>query len=139
MAPLDCCCHWEWVCIAPCGQHVWCTPWIFWATSAASVVSMSSRRHKIWTHSLIPSGLQVVEACGATLIVCPAPILHQWRDEICRHVTPGTLSVGLYHGQLQPGGLEMVVVQGAAAGSKGTAGKGLQVLAVCHFGTGLVD
>ncbi|OWM87325.1 hypothetical protein CDL15_Pgr022436 [Punica granatum] len=35
---------------------------------------------------------------GATLIVCPAPILHQWHAEIIRHTRPGTLKVLVYEG-----------------------------------------
>ncbi|CAI5486071.1 unnamed protein product [Closterium sp. Naga37s-1] len=31
--------------------------------------------------------------CGSTLIVCPAAILPQWRDEIVRHTRAGTVSV----------------------------------------------
>lgn len=31
----------------------------------------------------------VVGNCGATLIVCPTPILRQWQEEIARHVQPG--------------------------------------------------
>ena len=31
----------------------------------------------------------VTAPCGATLIVCPGPILQQWREEIQRHIQPG--------------------------------------------------
>lgn len=34
----------------------------------------------------------------ATLIVCPASLVHHWKKEIERHVRPGKLSIYLYHG-----------------------------------------
>ncbi|XP_057442384.1 uncharacterized protein LOC130734094 isoform X2 [Lotus japonicus] len=37
-------------------------------------------------------------ASGATLIVCPAPILPQWHDEIIRHTRPGSLKTCIYEG-----------------------------------------
>ncbi|XP_027329381.1 E3 ubiquitin-protein ligase SHPRH isoform X1 [Abrus precatorius] len=37
-------------------------------------------------------------ASGATLIVCPAPILPQWHDEIIRHTHPGSLKTCVYEG-----------------------------------------
>ncbi|XP_054788420.1 uncharacterized protein LOC129294236 isoform X2 [Prosopis cineraria] len=37
-------------------------------------------------------------ASGATLIVCPAPILSQWHDEIIRHTRPGSLKTYIYEG-----------------------------------------
>ncbi|RDX63983.1 E3 ubiquitin-protein ligase SHPRH, partial [Mucuna pruriens] len=37
-------------------------------------------------------------ASGATLIVCPAPILPQWRDEITRHTHQGSLKTCVYEG-----------------------------------------
>ncbi|KAF5771200.1 putative DNA helicase chromatin regulator PHD family [Helianthus annuus] len=37
-------------------------------------------------------------ATGATLVVCPAPILPQWRAEITRHTRPGSLKVYVYEG-----------------------------------------
>lgn len=37
-------------------------------------------------------------ATGATLIVCPAPILPQWHAEIIRHTSPGSLEVLVYEG-----------------------------------------
>ena len=44
---------------------------------------------------------QVVSHCGATLIVCPASILHQWQSEITKHTQPGALKVITYLGQLK--------------------------------------
>ncbi|KAK9124782.1 hypothetical protein Sjap_014384 [Stephania japonica] len=35
---------------------------------------------------------------GATLIVCPSPILHQWHAEITRHTKPGSLKTCVYEG-----------------------------------------
>ncbi|KAK9167890.1 hypothetical protein Syun_000030 [Stephania yunnanensis] len=35
---------------------------------------------------------------GATLIVCPSPILHQWHAEITRHTRPGSLKTCVYEG-----------------------------------------
>uniref|UniRef100_A0A2P2MDD6 E3 ubiquitin-protein ligase SHPRH n=1 Tax=Rhizophora mucronata TaxID=61149 RepID=A0A2P2MDD6_RHIMU len=37
-------------------------------------------------------------ASGATLIVCPAPILPQWHAEITRHTRPGSLQTCVYEG-----------------------------------------
>ncbi|KAI4383932.1 hypothetical protein MLD38_009712 [Melastoma candidum] len=37
-------------------------------------------------------------ASGATLIVCPAPILHQWHAEIIRHTNPGSVRILVYEG-----------------------------------------
>uniref|UniRef100_A0A803NY48 E3 ubiquitin-protein ligase SHPRH n=1 Tax=Cannabis sativa TaxID=3483 RepID=A0A803NY48_CANSA len=37
-------------------------------------------------------------ASGATLIVCPAPILPQWHAEIIRHTCPGSLKTYIYEG-----------------------------------------
>ncbi|KAK4835874.1 hypothetical protein QYF36_015629 [Acer negundo] len=37
-------------------------------------------------------------ATGATLIVCPAPILPQWHAEIIRHTRPGSLKTFVYEG-----------------------------------------
>ncbi|KAJ1431708.1 Zinc finger, PHD-type [Sesbania bispinosa] len=45
--------------------------------------------------------IQVTEspiASGSTLIVCPAPILPQWHDEIIRHTRPGSLKICVYEG-----------------------------------------
>ena len=38
--------------------------------------------------------------CGATLVICPVAALMQWKHEIEKHVTPGTLSVYLLRGIL---------------------------------------
>ena len=34
----------------------------------------------------------------ATLVVCPASLVHQWKREIERRCQPDTLDVVLYHG-----------------------------------------
>ncbi|BBN01240.1 E3 ubiquitin-protein ligase SHPRH [Marchantia polymorpha subsp. ruderalis] len=39
-----------------------------------------------------------VEDSGATLIVCPTPILQQWQEEILRHTNPSSLRVIVYEG-----------------------------------------
>ncbi|KAL4857890.1 E3 ubiquitin-protein ligase [Chlorella vulgaris] len=44
----------------------------------------------------------VTQRCGATLVVCPTPILHQWRDEILKHIQPGSMKLLIYEGQQQP-------------------------------------
>ena len=41
----------------------------------------------------------------ATLVVCPAAIIEQWRDEIALHVRPGTVNVITYEGQSQRSGV----------------------------------
>lgn len=37
-------------------------------------------------------------ATGATLIVCPTPILSQWQEEIIRHTSRGSLKICVYEG-----------------------------------------
>ena len=44
---------------------------------------------------------EVGSDCGATLIVCPAFILHQWQTEIKKHIREGALKVVVYEGQQQ--------------------------------------
>ncbi|XP_022745300.1 E3 ubiquitin-protein ligase SHPRH isoform X3 [Durio zibethinus] len=41
-------------------------------------------------------------ATGATLIVCPVPILSQWHSEIIRHTRPGSLKLCIYEGVRNP-------------------------------------
>ncbi|XWS74480.1 hypothetical protein CRYUN_Cryun01aG0001600 [Craigia yunnanensis] len=41
-------------------------------------------------------------ATGATLIVCPAPILSQWHTEILCHTRPGSLKICIYEGVRNP-------------------------------------
>jgi len=48
---------------------------------------------------------KVDTTCGATLVVCPAAIIEQWRDEIALHVRPGTVKVITYEGQSQRSGV----------------------------------
>ncbi|XP_031496910.1 uncharacterized protein LOC116262040 isoform X1 [Nymphaea colorata] len=38
------------------------------------------------------------DVSGATLIVCPSPILPQWQEEIARHTRAGSLKVHVYEG-----------------------------------------
>ena len=49
------------------------------------------------------ASIGVSQPCGTTLVVCPTPILAQWKEEINRHVQPGALKVLVYDGQPQPG------------------------------------
>ncbi|CAM9711741.1 unnamed protein product, partial [Chrysoparadoxa australica] len=42
--------------------------------------------------------LKAPQACKATLIVCPAPILMQWKSEIEKHIDTGVVKVGVYEG-----------------------------------------
>ncbi|KAL2642434.1 hypothetical protein R1flu_010021 [Riccia fluitans] len=46
----------------------------------------------------IKAKVEVDGACGSTLIVCPAPILQQWQEEIQRHTVPGSIRVMVYEG-----------------------------------------
>ena len=56
--------------------------------------------------------------CGATLVVCPSPILEQWRSELARHAAPGALRVATYEGQPRdfggPGGWRLGTRRGPA-------------------------
>ena len=45
------------------------------------------------------AGRFVSGPCGATLVVCPSAILAQWRSELERHASPGSLAVVTYEGQ----------------------------------------
>ncbi|PON48604.1 Cdk-activating kinase assembly factor [Trema orientale] len=53
---------------------------------------------------ICPSCLELMQATesplatGATLIVCPAPILPQWHAEIIHHTRPGSLKTYVYEG-----------------------------------------
>ncbi|KAG0565163.1 hypothetical protein KC19_8G169500 [Ceratodon purpureus] len=58
--------------------------------------------------------VEIEGECGATLVVCPTPILRQWQDEISRHVTAGALKVLVYEG-VQKGA---TVVSGSLENSK---------------------
>ena len=49
----------------------------------------------MWMFSLPDSSLVVSKA---TLVICPASLVHHWKKEIERHVKTGRLSVYLYHG-----------------------------------------
>ena len=50
------------------------------------------------------AGEVVSGPCGATLVVCPAPILPQWRRELMRHAKPGAVKVLVYEGQPRDAG-----------------------------------
>ena len=51
---------------------------------------------------------------AATLVVCPASLVHQWNNEIERRVKPGTLDVVLYHGPNRVSSATRYVVGGMA-------------------------
>ena len=53
-----------------------------------------------WQVKSIDDGLgnQMIADCKATLIVCPTPILDQWRSEIERHTEPGSIRLSIYTG-----------------------------------------
>lgn len=48
------------------------------------------------------ASVKVTQQCGTTLIICPTPILAQWKEEIQKHVQPGAVKVMVYEGQPQP-------------------------------------
>ena len=50
------------------------------------------------------AGEVVAGPCRATLVVCPAPILPQWRAELRRHAKPGAVRVLVYEGQPRDAG-----------------------------------
>ena len=50
------------------------------------------------------AGEVVSGPCRATLVVCPAPILPQWRAELRRHAKPGAVRVSVYEGQPRDAG-----------------------------------
>lgn len=50
------------------------------------------------------AGEVVSGPCRATLVVCPAPILPQWRAELRRHAKPGAVRVLVYEGQPRDAG-----------------------------------
>ncbi|KAL6785091.1 hypothetical protein ACKKBG_A02395 [Auxenochlorella protothecoides x Auxenochlorella symbiontica] len=47
----------------------------------------------------ILSGREMSHPCGATLIVCPQPIMEQWQQEILKHVDTNQVSMLVYSGQ----------------------------------------
>ncbi|XP_017984679.1 PREDICTED: E3 ubiquitin-protein ligase SHPRH isoform X1 [Theobroma cacao] len=73
------------------------------------------KRRKEITNIVVREGEHICQPCsellqatdspiasGATLIVCPAPILSQWHDEIIRHTRPGSLKTCVYEGVRNP-------------------------------------
>lgn len=72
----------------------WCTPVISLCHAAAGAYfCQQCLRAK--------AASEVGSDCGATLIVCPASILHQWQTEIKKHIREGALKVVVYEGQQQ--------------------------------------
>ncbi|GKU91240.1 hypothetical protein SLEP1_g5140 [Rubroshorea leprosula] len=77
----------------------------------SSVKSHKRTRKKDDTYIVVRDGDYICQPCsellqatdspiptGATLIVCPAPILSQWHAEIIRHTRPGSLKTYVYEG-----------------------------------------
>ena len=48
------------------------------------------------------------DVAGATLLICPAPILGQWQQEVERHVHPGGLRVAFYAGARHPSDNQLI-------------------------------
>ncbi|CAE7538697.1 RAD16 [Symbiodinium natans] len=70
-----------------------------YTTSRAEEMGMGKT---LQTISLILAG----EIKGATLVVCPAAAMLQWRNEILRFTEPGSLEVRLYYGLEKKSALE---------------------------------
>ncbi|KAG6402018.1 hypothetical protein SASPL_138887 [Salvia splendens] len=66
----------------------------------AEVVEMD-KEHICQTCSSLMQAIESPIAAGATLIVCPTPILLQWHAEILRHTNPGSLRICIYGGVKQ--------------------------------------
>ncbi len=49
----------------------------------------------------------VATPCGATLIVCPTPILEQWRQEIQKHIRDGVATIAHHDLRLSLSTLQM--------------------------------
>ncbi|XP_058747815.1 uncharacterized protein LOC131620688 [Vicia villosa] len=90
-------------------QHADCVGYSPKGKSVKSKQGLESKTHK--TTIVLRNGKYVCQMCseliqatespiasGATLIVCPAPILPQWHDEIIRHTRPGALKTCIYEG-----------------------------------------
>ncbi|KAE8717817.1 UPF0176 protein [Hibiscus syriacus] len=73
------------------------------------------KRRKETTNIVVREGEHICKPClellqatdspiatGATLIVCPAPILSQWHTEIIRHTRPDSLKICIYEGVRTP-------------------------------------
>ena len=63
---------------------------------------------------------EVGSDCGATLIVCPASILHQWQTEIKKHIREGALKVVVYEGQQQGLPAQQLGARSLAAAAEGS-------------------
>ncbi|KAJ7965163.1 E3 ubiquitin-protein ligase SHPRH [Quillaja saponaria] len=90
-------------------QHADCVGYSPKGKSLKSKQGFESRKYK--TTIAMRDGEYVCQMCseliqatespiasGATLIVCPAPILPQWHTEIIRHTRPGSLKTYIYEG-----------------------------------------
>lgn len=85
-------------------QHADC---VGYSTDRSQKLKRSKRRVEI----VVDDGTHICQMCseliraagspiatGATLIVCPAPILPQWHSEIIRHTKSGSLKICVYEG-----------------------------------------
>ncbi|KAF5208045.1 E3 ubiquitin-protein ligase shprh, partial [Thalictrum thalictroides] len=65
--------------------------------NSSNIVEMDGNHICQLCSELIQASQSPVDT-GATLIVCPSPILHQWHAEIMRHTRPGSLKTCIYEG-----------------------------------------
>ncbi|XP_050209506.1 uncharacterized protein LOC126660195 isoform X2 [Mercurialis annua] len=92
-------------------QHADCVGYSAKGKKKRSAVEVQKHRKKTTVNFVERDGEHVCRMCseliqatdspidtGATLIVCPAPILPQWCSEIARHTRPGSLKTCVYEG-----------------------------------------
>ncbi|KAJ8771167.1 hypothetical protein K2173_023492 [Erythroxylum novogranatense] len=92
-------------------QHADCVGYSPRGKKKRSAVELKKHRKKTSITLVERDGEYICEMCselvqatetpiatGATLIVCPAPILPQWHVEIERHTRPGSLKTCIYEG-----------------------------------------
>ncbi|KAI3720920.1 hypothetical protein L2E82_31919 [Cichorium intybus] len=99
-------------------QHADCVNYEYNETNSEPIkdsenLNRDSRKRKSYQGSkiVISDGAHVCPFClelsqatgspvptGATLVVCPSPILPQWHAEITRHTNPGSLKILVYEG-----------------------------------------
>ncbi|XP_015575743.2 E3 ubiquitin-protein ligase SHPRH [Ricinus communis] len=92
-------------------QHADCVGYSTKGKKKRSAIEVQKYRKKTTINFVERDGEHVCQMCseliqanespiatGATLIVCPAPILPQWHAEIARHTRPGSLKTCVYEG-----------------------------------------
>ncbi|CAL1581631.1 unnamed protein product [Knipowitschia caucasica] len=67
-------------------------------TMIALILAKKSTQREAGAEAWISKKDSSLVSSRATLIVCPASLVHHWKKEVERHVRPGKLSVYLYHG-----------------------------------------